>query len=242
MPPSPGFPAPVTAGHSAAATGKLVRLSLAKVDEQANAVAGSTPFEVMLNPQKIQHAQSISYVSGMAGGGTGSPNKFDAMLPGTASCELMLDGTGVVPVAAGQRRLGVDKQIDQLRDVVYRYDGNKHEPGHVKLIWGSLILFVRLTSLTLNYVMFRPDGVPLRATADLRFVEFQNFREAQARERRSSPDLTHSVLVREGDTLPLRCQRFYGDPAYYVDVARHNGLASIRRLRPGMRLSLPPLS
>jgi hypothetical protein len=39
----------------------------------------------------------------------------------------------------------------------------------------------------------------------------------------------------------LLCNRIYGDPAYFVDVARYNGLDAFRRLEPGARLQFPPL-
>jgi nucleoid-associated protein YgaU len=48
-------------------------------------------------------------------------------------------------------------------------------------------------------------------------------------------------LVRDGDTLPLLCERIYGDPGYYIDVARFNGLVHFRCLEPGTRLHFPPL-
>jgi len=219
---------------------ELIRLSLTKVDENANPASPARSFEAMLNPQKIQHSQSITYDSRQPPGSTGSRNAFVKMPPGTASCELLLDATGVVPLKKGQPK-DVDIQLLKLRQVVYDFVGTKHEPGHVKLIWGSLILFVRLTSMNVSYTLFRPDGSPLRATVALSFTEFLNYREAQAKAGRSSPDLTHSVLVREGDTLPLLCKQIYGDPSYYLEVARHNGLRDIRKLLPGSRLSFPRL-
>jgi len=48
--------------------------------------------------------------------------------------------------------------------------------------------------------------------------------------------------VRDGDTLPLLCHRIYGDPGYYLDVARHNQLTDFRQLRPGAKLHFPPLA
>lgn len=231
---------PASSADSQGTSGELVRLSLTKVDAHADTVKSAKPFHAMLNPQKVQHAQSITYDSRQPPGSTGSRNAFAKMPPGTASCELLFDGTGAVPAKVGQS-MDIDKQIDELREVVYEFVGNKHEPGHVKLIWGSLILFVRLTTLTVNYTLFKPSGAPLRATVALSFTEFLNYQEAQAKAGRSSPDLTHSVLVREGDTLPLLCKRIYGDPAYYLAVARHNKLNDIRKLHPGARLSFPRL-
>jgi len=49
------------------------------------------------------------------------------------------------------------------------------------------------------------------------------------------------VQVRDGDTLPLLCERIYGDSRYYMAVARFNGLRQFRALTPGMALHFPPL-
>jgi Contractile injection system tube protein len=238
IPAAPPPPAP----HLASANeGKLVRLSLIKVDSNGDVLPGS-PFNASLNPQKFKHSQSITYNSKESLGSRGSTNKFAAQPPGTATCELLLDGTGAVPPASKGRRLDVSTQIERLRFIVYAFDGDKHEPGHVKLIWGTLLLYVRLKSMDIDYTLFKPDGSPLRASVSLQFTEFFNFKQAQAKARLSSPDMTHAVTVREGDTLPLLCQRIYGDQSYYTAVARENGLTDLRRLVPGSLLRFPRLA
>jgi nucleoid-associated protein YgaU len=49
------------------------------------------------------------------------------------------------------------------------------------------------------------------------------------------------VEVRDGDTLPLLCQRVYNDCGRYLEVARANKLANFRDLQPGTWLRFPPL-
>jgi nucleoid-associated protein YgaU len=56
-----------------------------------------------------------------------------------------------------------------------------------------------------------------------------------------SPDLTHIRLVKAGDTLPEMCFNIYGDPRYYLDVARQNRLDNFRKLEPGTRIFFPPI-
>ena len=57
-----------------------------------------------------------------------------------------------------------------------------------------------------------------------------------------SPNRTHVVRVRAGDTLPLLCQRIYGNPGYYLQVARFNHLVDFPQLKPGQILTFPPLN
>jgi LysM repeat protein len=65
--------------------------------------------------------------------------------------------------------------------------------------------------------------------------------EEALRANRSSPDLSHKVMVKAGDTLPLLCYRIYRDSSWYRDVARINNLDDFRDLKPGTRLVFPPL-
>jgi nucleoid-associated protein YgaU len=125
--------------------------------------------------------------------------------------------------------------------VIYDYVGDKHEPSRVRVLWGTVIFFGRLQTLKTKYTLFKPSGDPLRATVGLAFVGTTSSTEAALMANRSSPDLSHMVEVRQGDTLPLLCQRIYGDPAYYLDVARFNRLVDFRNLKPGGKLHFPPL-
>jgi nucleoid-associated protein YgaU len=111
----------------------------------------------------------------------------------------------------------------------------------VRLLWGSLIFFGRMTSMSTQYTLFKASGEPLRAKVDLQFVGTMSKSESQLVANRSSPDLSHVVVVRDGDTLPLLCNRIYGDSSYYPEVAQANGLAGFRELLPGQRLVFPPL-
>ena len=203
----------------------------------------SKRFTAVLNPSDYKHQRAIQYSQQEALGQIGSESKFSAIGPDKISFSLLLDGTGAVPPNSPSDAFkDVATQIRELTEVVYQYDGNRHEPSHVRLLWGSFTMDARLESMSTNYSLFEPSGAPLRAKVELGFVSFVTKKEASLIANRSSPDLTHRVLVREGDTLPLLCQRIYGDARYYPQVARHNGLTQFRRLAAGSTLHFPPLN
>lgn len=205
-------------------------------------VLRDSSFAVMLNPSEFSHKREICYNTKKTLGQIGADTRFAAINPDTVTFSIILDGTGVAPPPPGESRQEVEQQVKKLNDVVYKYDGDKHEPSHVRLLWGTLILYGRLSSMGFKYTLFKPSGDPLRATVDMTFLGFMSSKEAELRGRLSSPDLTHLVMVREGDTLPLLCDRIYGDPSYYTAVARFNGLTDIRRLKAGDQLRFPPLA
>ena len=95
--------------------------------------------------------------------------------------------------------------------------------------------------MSCEYTLFKPSGEPLRVKIKLSFGGFMSKGEEAKKANRSSPDLTHHIEVRAGDTLPALCYRIYRDSSYYTEIARINNLTSFRTLQPGTRLSFPPL-
>ncbi len=200
------------------------------------------PFEAMINPSDYTHTQSISYSKQKVLGQLSSEQKFSDIKPDEVKFSFVIDGTGVVNLPTpGKGSPDVKTQIKQLEDVVYTYDSTKHEPNRVRLLWGSFIFFGRLGSLSVKYTLFKPSGEPLRAKVTLTFSGFMSGNKEALKANRSSPDLTHIVIVKAGDTLPLLCERIYNDGSYYLQVARRNGLVNFRNIKPGERLVFPPL-
>ena len=206
---------------------------------------GEGQFQAMINPASLNHQLGISYntdnSNNLPVGKSAVESKLSQYQQEKLSFDLVLDGTGVVPVSA-QQEPDVSKQIKQLKNVVYHYVGEKHEPSIVKLQWGQSFSFVgRLSSMTVDYTLFKPGGDPLRAKIKLNFGSYMSNKQEALKADRQSPDLTHQVLVKAGDTLPNLCYRIYRDSSYYLAVAEFNQLDSVSVLTPGRQLYFPPL-
>ncbi|MGD8931705.1 MAG: peptidoglycan-binding protein [Chromatiales bacterium] len=222
---------------------KKLKISPCTVDDSGNvSVNEGESFEVMLNPSSYTHAYSIGYNKKETQGQLGSDTKFSGVKPEKVDLEIVLDGTGVVNLSeSASGTPDVKTQVKQLTDIVYQYDGSNHEPNHVRLLWGSLIFFGRLESMSVDYTLFKPSGEPLRAKVKLSFSGFMSKEEEALRANRSSPDLTHLIEVKAGDTLPMLCYRVYKDCSYYLEVAKVNGITNFRDLQLGTKLHFPPL-
>jgi hypothetical protein len=195
-------------------------------------------FEVMLNPASYKHNKSINYDNQQALGKSESNPHFNLFNPQKLDFSIIIDGTGV---AADTEKRDVRTQIDQLNDVVYNFQGDKHEPNHVRVLWQSLKFFGRLESMSLDYTLFNSKGKPLRAEISLSFISFMTDKEEALKANKKSPDMTHIVTVKAGDTVPHLCYRIYGDGAYYKQVARFNNITNFRDIKPGTTLHFPPL-
>ena len=135
----------------------------------------------------------------------------------------------------------VHNQLQTFLRCVYNMDGNIHRPRFLLLIWGSEIKFkCVLSNLDINHTLFNPQGEPLRVKLAATFLNYVARQERLAADRQSSPDLTHYRKVVQGDRLDNLTNNIYNDPAYVMQVAKVNGLSSIRNIRPGIALNFPP--
>lgn len=223
-------------------SGSKTLLSISCCDHNGQPT-GEGQFQALINPASLNHQLGISYNSDSSShlpiGKSAVESKLSQYQQEKLSFELVLDGTGVVPSSAP---VEVSQQVKQLKNVVYHYVGEKHEPSIVKLQWGQSFSFIgRLSSMTLDYTLFKPGGDPLRAKIKLNFGSYMSNKQEALKADRQSPDLTHQVRVKAGDTLPLLCYRQYRDSSYYLAVAAFNQLDSISALKPGTVLYFPPL-
>ena len=227
-------------------SGAKQALTLTRCTEDASGMVSpdkSGSFQLVINPAGFSHERTISYNTRRTLGQLGGAPKFSAIDPDRISFEVVFDGTGVVPVPSGNSAPDdVNGQLKALSDIIYSYDGKQHEPNIVQLAWGEMLFTGRLQSIGTQYVLFTPAGLPLRAKSSLDFIGFLSTQESQLEANRSSPDLSHRVQVCAGDTLPLLCQRIYGDARYYAAVARFNDLREFRSLEAGQTLHFPPLA
>jgi len=195
-------------------------------------------YQVLINPEKYAEQRTVEYSKQQAQGEPGTSVRYTKSLPANISFDLIFDATGVVD----PKRTDLAKEIKQFKDLTYEYNGSIHGTNYLKLSWGSNLTFqCRLESLSLEYTLFAPSGNPLRATAKVSFVEYQNPTQIQNEAQKSSPDMTHLITVVAGDTLPALCYQVYGSTEYFTQVAQYNKLYNYRNLTPGATLQFPPL-
>jgi hypothetical protein len=202
-------------------------------------------FEAMFNPETLARQYGVTYgVQRAVSGGTPAP-RFEQTPPSSFNLKLLLDGSGVENtglVGLLAPRPSVDDQIATFKRLCYDINGDSHEPNFLKVKWGKLDISCRLTTLKVNYTSFERDGSTVRAELDVDFVVAVPAEQQLRAMRLASPDVSHSRVVREGDTLPLLTKEVYGSSRYYLAVARINGVDHFRSLASGRELLFPPLA
>ncbi|MCC6726549.1 MAG: LysM peptidoglycan-binding domain-containing protein [Saprospiraceae bacterium] len=194
--------------------------------------------EVLINPEAYTIDYKIKVSEDKALGANGALLKYEHTEPSEMSFEFLFDCTGIID---GNAKNDVTEEIKDFKKIVYDYNGDFHETPFVQLAWGWHIFQGRLTSLSIQYKLFSSTGMPIRALAKATFKASISEEKQAVEAKKSSPDLTHVVLVKAGDTLPLLCNRIYENPKYYLQVAKINRLGNFRQLEPGMELVFPPV-
>jgi len=222
------------------AAGGLTKLKISKVGDTNPLNA----FELPINPSTVTVKYGVEFDDTKPQGKVKVEQRFAKYGDVTVDFEIIFDGTGAykfyTPLSTAPD--DVKDQIDDFKKLCYDYDGKKHEPNVVTLSWGStLSLDCRLTSLSLKYELFKSNGDPLRVRANVTFREHTESEDEPAIINKNSPDLSHFHSVREGDTLPLMCNRVYGNSSLYLVVAKVNGITNFRNLRPGSEILFPPI-
>ncbi|GAA3537021.1 hypothetical protein [Kribbella ginsengisoli] len=207
-----------------------------------NTVTGRrTP--VMFNPGEYTVNRDVTYAQAAIPGLSAPLLQFVHGGMRTLEMELFLDtyeshrdGTRVVNAAGDDVRASV-AQVTDLMNI----DPTTHAPPVVLFTWGSLTFTCVLARAAQRFVMFLPDGTPVRARIQVTFNEFTNA-ELEAKEiKRETADYTKVRVVGQGETLAAIAADVYADPTQWRPIAVANRIDDPLALIAGTALSVPRL-
>lgn len=133
-----------------------------------------------------------------------------------------------------------ERYVTKLRNLM-NINSDLHAPPIVRLTWDGEVFKGVVESLNISYVLFTPEGVPIRAKINLVLKEYRTVEDQVAQRPRFSPDVEKTHVVRRGDTLASIAVLAYNDASRWREVARNNGIVDPRTLTPGQVLNLPRL-
>lgn len=245
---------------------KLRIISLPKPDSSLagpslSAIASAVnpkEFEVQINPEQISRNFSIKYHEPSTAGTNGSEFQFEKVNPEEMELRFILDGTGAAlqnstptPAMLGNlinalpeeaRKAYVPLKVLQLQTAVYDFIDEEHRTPFLLVLYGKLVFMGLLMDMSVNYTLFSPAGIPLRAEVSLKLKAHTPFKDSADLLSLLSPDLTRSHKVQPGENILRICLEVYGNEKYYLEVARANGIANFRSIEPGTVLIIPPLN
>jgi len=193
-------------------------------------------WQVLLNPTEMSFSRKNKYEATQSAGTSAPQQSYTGGEPDQVQLDLLLDGTGVVGDPGG-----IGDRLDELLKLT-EFQGDTDQPYYVHAYWGWFNFRGILTQADVTYKLFDRSGHPLRATVKLSLKGALSPEEVAAKDRRTSPDLYQTWLVRDGETLDAVAAQVYGDPGYWRPLAAANRLVNPRGLVTGQLLILPPLA
>jgi hypothetical protein len=129
------------------------------------------------------------------------------------------------------------QKIVKLLDI----DSNLHAPPVLTVSWASLQFRCVLARVSQRFIMFLPDGRPVRARLTVTFNEFIDAEREAKEVNLQTADFTKVHVVIQGETLSGIAGRFYEDPQLWRPIAIANDIADPRAIVVGQSLQIPSL-
>ena len=214
--------------------GELVKLEIkAFEDVKFSTDAGS--FKMQMNPESYSLTTSVINQTEVLQANNEPVETSKQPNRRKLNLTFYLDSTGVVPGCTS-----VPSSLESFHKVCADINGNIHTSNYLKIYWGEGLAFpCRLECATVDYLMFKPSGEPVRVMVKADFKEFIDADTAAKESGKSSPDMTHIKTIRAGDNLPALCQEIYGDSSLYIQIAQYNNILNFKQLEPGMEVHFP---
>jgi len=204
------------------------------------AVDGSKELKFRFNPKEysIQKSASWTRPTNKSAKSSSKP-EFGGVQPQSMSMELFFDDWENEDADLLE---DVNTLLGWLKPTEESINKKKPQPQILKLQWGSnhsLSEFKGfLKSVGVKYTMFKPDGKPVRATANIALEEVPD-EPKPTNPTSGSLAGRRTYVIGAGDTLQSVAYAEYGDAALWRSLAVFNGIDDPLRVAPGLRLLLP---
>jgi hypothetical protein len=230
--------------------GKHEKLKIQSYSDKGFSNAVGTAFEVTINPETYTTKHRIEFSDTQAPGTSMPILKFNKITAQEITFDFLFDSTGVIkdadPLSISianpfAKPKSVADEIDAFRKNIIEYKKDIHRPYFLKIHWGTLLFKCVLTTLDIEYKLFKSDGTPIRAIAKCTFKGTIEENLRKALENKQSPDVTHERLVKSGDKLSLMTYNIYKQQKYLLPVASFNQLDGFRDVKTGTKIYFPPV-
>jgi nucleoid-associated protein YgaU len=198
---------------------------------------------VMFNPEEYTQTRENNFAAIGVPGLSAPIVQFVHGNQQTLEMELFLDSYEAHK--SGNRTLnkaGDDvRKLARLVTDLMNIDRTTHAPPVLLFTWASLSFTCVLTRATQKFIMFQPDGTPVRARLTVTFSQYSNA-DLEAKEvKRETADYTKVHVVAQGDTLATIAYACYGNARLWRPIALRNRIDDPRHLEIGVPLAVPQL-
>jgi nucleoid-associated protein YgaU len=196
----------------------------------------------MYNPAEFTTAKSANWNRPQQkGAGSAGKPQFTGAGPQTVQMEIWFDAWDAADADVTK---SVKTLFEWTRPTKQSLQKKLPRPPLLGFEWGSnrvlADLKVFLKTVNAKYVLFKPDGTPIRASATISLEEIP---EEPGKQNPSSGVLQsrRTRLLAEGDSLHSVAWLEYGDAALWRGLAAFNDIDDPLRVAPGTRILVPAI-
>ena len=196
----------------------------------------------MYNPAELSTSKSATWSRPQSRGAQSATRpEFSGANPQSVTMEIWFDSWDD-PLADVTGK--VKTLFEWTRPTATSIQRQTPRPPVLRFEWGSSTVLADfrgyLKSVSAKYVLFRPDGTPIRASCNISLEEVP---EEPAGQNPTSGALEsrRSRLLNDGDSLASVAYREYGDPALWRGLAEFNEIDDPLRVPPGTRVLVPTI-
>ena len=187
---------------------------------------------VLFNPEEYTLKKQINYAQASVPGLIAPLLQFTHGNLQTLDMELLVDSY--------EQKSDVRVLTRKITDLM-RINPAQHAPPVLLFTWGSLSFTCVLASVSQRFIMFMPEGIPVRARLQVTFHEFNNALLEAKETKTETADFSKIHTVAQGESLSVIAGRVYENPAAWRPIALRNGIRNPRKLPTGSRLIVPHL-
>ncbi len=224
----------------------LAKLKFTKMikDDTEGASHASTSsadiFTCQFNPETFSLFKKNSFKSSQTTGTDVAKTTFSGGEPQNMDIALTFDTTSTGdPVFEKYEVLRTLSLVDRSALNTTTQQG---EPPWVMVQWGTYIGFIAvITGLDEEYVLFTPDGTPIRAKVTIHLQQVTDPQQMGGQNPTTRTAPRRTWVVEQGQRLDWIAHQEYGNSAAWRDIAEINGIDNPMDLRAGQVLVLPVL-
>ena len=216
----------------------------AKLEVHAEDAKGDLPKDVsfLFNPEAIRVTKALKPREQRQAGQDAAHLQF------TGGDSLKLEFGEILFDTFEDRTSVYSTHVQGLEKLIH-VNEDLHRPPRVLFVWGQGFGDAGgkintgtwyITALDVNYIMFLPNGTPVRAKCKLTLTEVPDDSNP-SKSVKNSPDTAHVHLVSRGDSLQAIAYEEYDDSSQWRRIAEANGIDDPLGLSPGQRLLIPPI-
>jgi hypothetical protein len=208
-------------------------------------IDGQDPIECAFNPQSYTVSKTNIWNFKPTTGVDLPDGEFGGGMPRRTTLSLLLD-VSLLPADQSVKDM-TNKLLKMMETGGEGGGGGGSVPPFVTFRWGSVDLPKSVpVTLTIQHVLFHPNGEPIRAMVDLELAQAEKASTASSGSANQPQNPTTRALrglkvhrVHDGDSLPAIAYDNYGDPTRWRAIAEANNIDDPLRLRRGDELRIP---